>query len=70
MSSGRTVAIFGIVLLQFGTFLTVVDGLSRAILSPSGMLVLFGLGFGIVGVLLALDDEQPEDESGAEYGER
>lgn len=70
MNSGRTVAIFGIVLLQLGTFLAVVDDLSRAVLSLTGMLVLLGVGFGIIGVLLALDDEQSESESGPAYSEK
>ncbi|QLD88376.1 hypothetical protein HWV07_04745 [Natronomonas salina] len=43
---------------------------SRGIGSPTGMLVLLGLSFGIVGIWLALDEEQPEYDAESQSGER
>lgn len=64
MGSGRTVALFGIVLLLFGDFLQSTQDPVRAIFSASGMVVLLGLLFGIGGVWLALAQEVPAEKDG------
>lgn len=62
MGSGRTVALFGIVLLLFGDFLRSTHDPVRAIFSASGMVVLLGLLLGIGGVWLALVQEVPAEK--------
>lgn len=63
MSTGRTVALLGIVLLLFGDFLRTTPDPFWAIFSPSGVVVLLGLLLGFAGVWLALVEEAPADES-------
>lgn len=64
MSTGRTVALFGIVLLLFSDFLRSTPDPVRAVFTANGMVVLVGLLFGIGGVWLALAEESSVDEEG------